>query len=156
MGRMSPRHSKPNSAIADAELTILKALWDGGPATVRELLERLGTDWAYTTVQTLVGRLVEKGHVRTDRKDLAHVFTAITARDELAERRVDEVASSLLDGAVAPLVLRLVEKGRFSAEEIESFRQLLRAAEKRGKPRHYKDGHDRDGRGKGRGKGGAP
>jgi len=133
MARMSPRQSKSTSAITDAELTILKALWDGGPATVRELLERLGTDWAYTTVQTLVGRLVDKGHVRADRQDLAHVFSATTARDELAHRRVEEVATSLLDGATAPLVLRLVENGRFTAAEIESFRALLQAAERRGR-----------------------
>ncbi len=128
---MSPRHPKPGTAITDAELAILKALWDGGPATVRELQDRLGTASAYTTVQTLVGRLVDKGHVRADRRDLAHVFTAVTARDELARRRVDEVADSLLDGAIAPLVLRLVEKGRFTAAEIEDFRRLLREAERR-------------------------
>ena len=79
MGRMSAQHSKSHSksssATTEAELMVLKALWHG-PATVRELLQRLGTDWAYTTVQTLAGRLVEKGQVRTDRKDLAHVFTA--------------------------------------------------------------------------------
>jgi BlaI family penicillinase repressor len=128
---MSPRQSKPPAPITDAELTILKALWEHGPATVRELLPRLPTDWAYTTVQTLVGRLVEKGHVRADRRDLAHVFTATLARDELAQRRVEEVASSLLDGAVAPLILRLVEAGRFTKAEVESFRALLKAAEKR-------------------------
>jgi len=127
---MSPRRSI-SSATTDAELTVLKALWDGGPATVRELLQRLGTDWAYTTVQTLVGRLVEKGQVRADRKDIAHVFTATVARDELAHRQVDDVASSLLDGAIAPLVLRLVEKGRFTASEIARFRALLQAAEKK-------------------------
>ena len=127
---MTPRRSI-SSATTDAELTVLKALWDGGPATVRELLDRLGNDWAYTTVQTLVGRLVEKGQVRADRKDIAHVFTATVARDELAHRQVDEVASSLLDGAIAPLVLRLVEKGRFTAAEIARFRALLQAAEKK-------------------------
>lgn len=132
---MTPQKPKPSSTITEAELTILKALWDDGPATVRELLERLGNDWAYTTVQTLVGRLVDKGHVRADRRDLAHVFVATTARDELAVRQVTEVASSLLDGAVAPLVLRLVEQGRFSAEEIARFRELLAAAEKKGKAR---------------------
>lgn len=126
---MSPHKPKSASTITEAELTVLKALWDGGPATVRELLARLGTDWAYTTVQTLVSRLVDKGHVRADRKDLAHVFVATTAREELAARQVDEVASALLDGAVAPLVLRLVEQNRFSSAELERFRELLAAAE---------------------------
>lgn len=135
---MTPQKQKPSSTITDAELTILKALWDGGPGTVRELLERLGTDWAYTTVQTLLTRLADKGHVRADRKDLAHVFVATGSRDELAMLQVREVAGTLLDGAVAPLVLRLVEQGRFSSEEIARFRELLAAAEKKarrgGKP----------------------
>ena len=117
--------------VTDAELAVLKSFWDHGPATVRELIARLDTDSAYTTVQTLVTRLVEKGHVRADRRGLAHVFTATTAREELAHRRVEEVASSLLDGATAPLVLRLVENGKFSADDIKSFRKLLKAAEQK-------------------------
>lgn len=127
------RQDRSNPAITDAELSILKSFWDDGPATVRELIGRLGTEWAYTTVQTLVTRLVEKGHVRADRRGVAHVFTATTAREELAHRRVEEVASSLLDGATAPLVLRLVENGKFSADDIKSFRELLRAAEDKAK-----------------------
>ena len=121
------------TAIPDAELTILKALWDGGPATIRELLDRLDTSAAYTTVQTLVGRLVDKGHVRADRRGHAHVFAAATAREDLAQQRVDEVAESLLDGATAPLVLRLVENGNFSAADIARFRALLKDAEQRSK-----------------------
>ena len=133
---MAPKNDKSTTAaIPDAELALLKALWDGGPATVRELMDRLGNEQAYTTVQTLLGRLCDKGHVRTDRRDLAHVFTAVTAREELAERQVQQVASSLLDGAVAPLVLRLVEQGQFNAAEIARFRELLAAAEKKGKGR---------------------
>ena len=133
---MTPRPSKSGksgskSAITDAELTVLKSLWDDGPGTVRELLDRLGTDWAYTTVQTLLGRLEDKGHVRANRRGHAHVFDAVLARDELAQRHVDEVADSLLDGAVAPLVLRLVERGDFSASDIARFRKLLKAAERK-------------------------
>jgi BlaI family penicillinase repressor len=136
---MSPRHAKP-FPVPDAELAVLKALWDGGPATVRELMDRLGSEQAYTTVQTLVGRLVDKGHVRADRRDLAHVFVAATTREQLARQQVANVADSLLDGAVAPLVLGLVERGDFTAAEIARFRELLAAAEqkrkrdRRGKP----------------------
>lgn len=125
---MSPRR-RQLPAIADAELVVLKALWDGGPATVRELLARLGNDWAYTTVQTLVARLHEKGYLRADRRGMAHVFAAALERDEVAGRRVEELAGSLLDGAVAPLLLRLVESSKFSAAEIAAFRELLRRAE---------------------------
>src|SRR5262249_56393731 len=74
---MSPRRVRAD--VADAELTVLKALWDGGPGTVRELQERLrgnAAGWAYTTVQTLLGRLLDKGLVRADRRDIAHQFAA--------------------------------------------------------------------------------
>jgi BlaI family penicillinase repressor len=141
--RMAPRAPKPTPTVSDTELELLKVLWDHGPGTVREVMDRLGSGQAYTTVQTLLGRLCEKGHVRTDRRDLAHVFTAVTQRTEFAARRVDEVATALLDGAVAPLVLRLVEKGQFSADEIESFRALLRAAEQRLRGRRGGDGGGR-------------
>ena len=142
---MTPPKARTSSAITDAELTILKSLWDDGPATVRDLLERLGNDQAYTTVQTLVTRLVDKGHVRADRKDLAHVFTAVTTRDELARRQVHDVASSLLDGAVAPLVLRLVESAKFTPDELARFRELLAAAETRAKSRNKGDKDDKHG-----------
>src|SRR5687768_12975815 len=109
MARMAPR-SPRTPALPAAALAILKGRGDGGPATVRELLDRLGNDQAYTTVQTLVGRLVDKGHVRADRRDLAHVFVATTTREELARQQATDVADSLLDGAIAPLVLGLVER----------------------------------------------
>ncbi|MBL8753905.1 MAG: BlaI/MecI/CopY family transcriptional regulator [Planctomycetes bacterium] len=130
---MTPARPKPTVAIPEAELQVLRALWDGGPATVRELLDRLDNEQAYTTVQTLVTRLVDKGLVRADRKELAHVFRAVVGRDELAGRQVHDVASTLLDGAVAPLLLRLVEQTKFTPREIERFRELLAAAEKRQK-----------------------
>lgn len=132
---MTPNHPKPPSAVTEAELAVLKALWEGGPGTVRELLDRLGGDQAYTTVQTLLSRLVDKGHVRTDRRDLAHVFTAVTAREELAGRQVQDVASTLLDGAIAPLLLRLVEQTKFTADELARFRDLLADAEARARAR---------------------
>ena len=102
MPAMAPPRKRQDSnapAITDAELAVLKSFWDHGPATVRELIARLDTDSAYTTVQTLVTRLVEKGHVRADRRGLAHVF--------------------------------LVENGKFSADDIKSFRKLLKAAEQK-------------------------
>lgn len=132
MGAMSPRRAQP---VADAELAVLKELWDGGPGTVRELQERLAAgarDWAYTTVQTLLQRLCDKGLARADKRDLAHVFAAAASREQVASARVQEVVDAVLDGALAPLLLGLLPKGRFSAAEIARFRELLDVAERRG------------------------
>jgi predicted transcriptional regulator len=115
-------------AISATELAVLKVLWDVGAGTVREVqgvLRRQGRRWAYTTVQTLLNRLQGKGYAASDRGGPAHVYRAAVSREELLRTRLGALADELCEGTASPLVLALVEGGRFSAEEIEQFRQLL-------------------------------
>lgn len=142
MARVTPRRNQPPVAVADAELVVLKVLWDGGPGTVRDVQERLRGEpaaWAYTTVQTLLLRLQDKGLLRADKRDIAHVFTPVVTREQFAGERVRQVADAVLDGALAPLLLGLVPKGRFSPADIARLRALLDdaevAARRRGKGR---------------------
>ncbi|MFG0328460.1 MAG: BlaI/MecI/CopY family transcriptional regulator [Phycisphaerales bacterium] len=121
---------RPN--ISDAELETLKALWTLERATVRELLEALrvqGKSWAYTTVQTLLQRLEEKGYVTSDKSGRAHQFRALVSRRDLVGARIDELVDRVCDGAVSPLVLSLVQKRKFGPDEIEAFRDLLNQME---------------------------
>ena len=120
-------------AITDAELTLLKALWDHGPSTVRAL-HTATPDRAYTTVQTLLLRLEEKGVVRVDRTGLAHVFEAAVSREDLLDRRLHALADELCDGAAAPLLLRLVAGRKVSTADISHFRRLLDAAQREDTP----------------------
>ncbi len=119
--------------ISDSELELLKELWDGGATSVRSLhslLETRGHTWAYTTVQTMLTRLEEKGYVRVDRSGIAHMFEASVNRDALLGNRLDELAQKICDGAAGPLLLNLVNKGRFSSDEISRFRRMLDEAER--------------------------
>ncbi len=113
--------------ISEAELDILKVLWEHGPGTVREIngLLRQGRRWAYTTVLTLLQRLEAKGYVASDKSEQAHVFRAGVSRARLLRQRLKELANQLCEGAAAPLMLALVEGRRFTAEELEQFRRLL-------------------------------
>jgi len=114
--------------ITDAELDVLKTLWTDGPATPRDVLHRLkrvGRSWAYTTVQTLLMRLHEKGFVASDRSARAHVFRAKVSRDDLIARELGELADRVCGGAASPLVLSLVRGRKFTPEELEDFREML-------------------------------
>jgi predicted transcriptional regulator len=112
--------------VSEAELEVLKALWERGPGTVRELREALGQrGWAYTTVQTLLQRLETKGHVRSDKSGPAHVYRAAVTRARLLGQRLRDLADQLCGGAASPLLLALVEEGRFTPEEIQRLRRLL-------------------------------
>lgn len=121
-------------SVSGTELEVLKALWDDGPGTVREINDRLsarGRQWAYTTVQTLLNRLCAKGVVASDKRDLAHVYQATVSRDELLNERLQELAGELCEGNATPLVLALVQGKRFTKSELKQFRSLLEELEKK-------------------------
>jgi predicted transcriptional regulator len=114
--------------ISETELAVLKVLWDVQAGTVREVqavLRRQGRQWAYTTVQTLLGRLQAKGFAASDKDAPAHVFRAAVSREQLLRQRLGDLADQFCEGTASPLVLALVEGGRFTPDEIEQFRQLL-------------------------------
>jgi predicted transcriptional regulator len=116
------------SSIGENELDLLKALWDHGPGTVREIntyLQQQGRRWAYTTVLTMLQRLEAKGYVTSDKSGVAHVFRPGVTRDKLLRQRLEDLANQLCEGTATPLVLALVEGQRFTPQEINQFRQLL-------------------------------
>src|SRR5688572_28798972 len=120
--------ANPRPPLSKTELEVLKALWDKGAGTVRDVdaaLQRTGRRWAYTTVQTLLHRLQAKGYVASDKREVPHVFQPSVSRDGLLRQQLKDLAKNLCGGMPAPLVLALVEGQRFSADEIEQFRKLL-------------------------------
>ncbi len=117
---------RPALSISEGE--VLKVLWDHGPRTVREInqvLESQGRRWAYTTVATLLQRLVVKKFVASDSSEMPHVYRARVSRDELLDRRLKDAAEEFCDGRAAPLVLALVQGNQFSPEEVARLRRLL-------------------------------
>ena len=114
--------------VTEAELALLQSLWDEGPATIRQLVERVyqqtGTS-VYATVQKLLDRLEAKGCVERDRGASVHVFRAAINRDELIGRRLRAVADSLCGGSLSPLLTHLVEGRGLSEQERRELRALV-------------------------------
>lgn len=116
------------AAISETELTVLKVLWDRGFGTVREVqavLQEQGRTWAYTTVQTLLNRLQGKRYAHCEKGGTAHIYRPAVTREQLLQNRLHALADAFCEGTASPLVLALVEGGRFTPEEIESFRRML-------------------------------
>jgi predicted transcriptional regulator len=111
--------------VTEAELAVLQSLWDGGPATIRQLAERVykqGGVSAYATVQKLLERLEAKEFVDRDRRGAIHVFRAAIDRQELIGRRLRAVADSLCGGSLSPLLTHLVEGRGLSEQERRELR----------------------------------
>lgn len=114
--------------ITDAELAVMQALWEQGPATIRALTDVIypeGGAAQYATVQKLLERLEAKECVRRDRRASVHVFAAAVDRDELIGRRLRAVADKLCGGSLTPLLTNLVRARPLSARERRELRALM-------------------------------
>lgn len=118
----------PAPQATDAELAILKLLWDGQPLTAREIRDELypsGTPSDQATVQKLLQRLERKKLVARDRSTFAHSFRAIVSRDALAAVQLEALAEKLTDGSLVPFILHAVGNKKLSDAERNEIRRLL-------------------------------
>jgi BlaI family transcriptional regulator, penicillinase repressor len=114
--------------VTDAELDVLRLLWDEGEAPIRALADRLypgGGPSEYATVQKLLERLEDKGHVARRSEGRANVFSAQVRREDLVARRLRDTAEKLCDGSLTPLLTHLVSAGRLSPDELLELRRLV-------------------------------
>jgi predicted transcriptional regulator len=114
--------------VTDAEREVLRALWEQGPATIRALADELypgGSTSEYATVQKLLERLSDKGHVSRRADGRQHVWSAAVRREELVARRLRDTADELCDGSLTPLLTQLVSTARLTREELAELRRLV-------------------------------
>jgi BlaI family transcriptional regulator, penicillinase repressor len=123
--------------LSRLELQIMEALWTSGPLPIREIQQSFEPEGrpAYTTVQTMVYRLEEKGAVERVKKiSNAHIFGPLISRESAQRRLVDEFLR-LFGGRAQPLMTQLIEAGKLSLQDIQEAEQTLRRlAKKKAKP----------------------
>jgi BlaI family penicillinase repressor len=118
---------KENVKLTKFELEIMHALWELGIASVREIQERLPEKKrpAYTTVQTIVRRLEEKGAVRKLKKiGNAFVFEPVVTRKSAHFRLINELLD-LFGGSARPLMAHLAEAGKVSLEDVRELENMI-------------------------------
>ncbi|MDX1509961.1 MAG: BlaI/MecI/CopY family transcriptional regulator [Nitriliruptorales bacterium] len=94
------RRGEPLKAIlGPLEQDVMDAVWQLGPATVRDVHEQLARSRkiAYTTVMTTMSRLAAKGLLAKDSSGLAHVYSARVSRENFARDTIQSVMAWLLD-----------------------------------------------------------
>jgi BlaI family transcriptional regulator, penicillinase repressor len=114
--------------LSKLEHQIMEALWGRGASSVREILEAFPEKGrpAYTTVQTMVYRLEEKGAIRRTKKiGNAHIFEAVISRASAQRRLIDELLA-FFGGSSQPVVAHLIESGNLTLDDVKEAEQLLR------------------------------
>lgn len=119
--------------LTSLELQIMEAIWKQGRQSIREIQETFpqADRPAYTTIQTIVYRLEEKGAVRRVRKiGNAHIFEAMVSRQDARRRLIDDFLS-LFGGRSQPVMAHLAEAGKLTLDDIRETEKLIKDLERR-------------------------
>lgn len=111
----------------DAELAILRVLWDRGPSTVRDVHELLNevSPTGYTTVLKLLQIMTEKGLVVRDESQRAHVYEPRYSEQKTQRQLLTDLADRAFKGSAAKLVLQALSGRKTSADELTEIREML-------------------------------
>jgi len=110
--------------LTEPEWLIMNALWDKHPAKARDVVERLPStvNWAYTTVKTMLDRLVEKKAVGKSKRGNIGLYEPFVSRRQ---------ARRTADGAFGPMMHFLVEDEKLSADQREELIKILSGKSKK-------------------------
>ena len=117
----------PAPRPTDAELAILRILWDRGPSTVRQVHEILGQERtaAYTTALKLLQIMTEKGLVERDERDRTHIYRARLSEETTQRQLVRDLVDRAFAGSAGKLVMQALATKRASAEELKTIRHAI-------------------------------
>jgi len=115
----------------DAELEILRVLWQRGASTVRDVFDALSKTKpiGYTTVLKFMQIMAEKGLVRRDEEQRAHVYSAMVPQVETQRQMVRDLLRRAFDDSASQLVMQALASKKTSPEELAEIRRLLAAYE---------------------------
>ncbi len=124
--------ARKGPVVATGELELLGILWEHGPLSLSEVHARMVRPVGYTTVQTRLNRLVDKGlaeRVKRDRRPA--LYSAAVDPEEISVGALDQLVGTALRSRVVPLVAHLVEQADLSPEELDELERLVESARAR-------------------------
>ncbi len=127
---MARKKSKPK--LSQGEMEIMSLLWEHGEVSLSEAQTLLGRPIGYTTMQTRLNRLVEKGLATRSDMRPARYAAAVSGAD-VSANHLETLLERVTGGRVVPLVAQLVNDRSLTKSEISELKKLIRAAEKRTK-----------------------
>lgn len=113
--------------LNDSEWTAMQAVWAGSPTSAREVHDRVAaeTGWAYTTLKTVLARLVQKGALREKKRGNTSWYEPLVTRDAARREAVRSLLDRAFDGTFGALVQHMAASERLSSKERRKLAQML-------------------------------
>lgn len=114
---------RPN--MSKAEMEVARIVWQLKSASARQVHEGLDRKIDFSTVQTYLTRLEEKGYIRSKKAGRAKIFSARANPTTVIRDKVRELVDILFDGDAVPMMRHLIEDAEMSEDDVKSLREML-------------------------------
>jgi len=122
----------PNVELTEAEWSIIKAIWDEEPCTAPAIQEKLfkATGWHYSTVRTLMDRMVAKGVLKAKKQGKLTIYQSAVTRAQAQSGELLYALKHAFNGALTPMVQCLLEENELDERELAKLESLIKAKKK--------------------------
>jgi BlaI family penicillinase repressor len=133
--------SKNPVALTGAEWPVIKVVWEAEPCTAPIVQEKLlkSTGWTYSTVRTLMDRMVAKGILKARKEGKVTVYQSAVTRRHAQRSELLYALKHAFNGALAPMVQCLLESKDLDETELAEIEALIHAGKKRRKAKPEKE-----------------
>ena len=121
----------PNVELTEAEWSVIKAVWETEPCTAPVIQEKLlkPTGWHYSTVRTLMDRMVAKGVLAAKKEGKLTIYTSVLTRAEAQRGELFYALKHAFNGALTPMVQCLLDTKEISRAELGELKKIIAAHE---------------------------
>ena len=121
--------SKNHYELTEAEWAIIQVIWENEPCAapdVQELLEK-SKKWTYSTVKTLMDRMVAKGLLKTEKIRNLILYRSVITRKQAQNSEVMKTVKRAFDGAFTPMMQFLLDNNNLSQKQLDELEDLIRS-----------------------------
>ena len=119
--------AKPNLELFDSEWAILQVVWEHEPCAAPTVREELVKDkgWAYTTVKTLMDRMVKKGLLNVEKIRNLHLYRSAVSPAQAKKSEIMRTLKRAFNESLTPMMQFLIENEEISEEEYAELERLI-------------------------------
>lgn len=114
--------------ISPSEWEIMSVVWTNHPISSREINDILKEkkEWKLTTTKTLIGRLVKKGMLSTEKQGRKFEYSPLVTEKESIDESIDDLLDQMCNTKVGRSIETILEKRTLSKTELEQLSELIK------------------------------
>jgi len=118
---------KQSETLTDAELRVMRVLWQKGSGTVQQVLDSLTERpvLAYNSILTTIRILERKGYLKHSKDGRAHIYSPVVQQQDATRTEIRHLVSRFFRDSHEDLVLNILEDRGVHPEELDRLRKML-------------------------------